>query len=347
MKCIFHIGPAKTGTSAIQAFLSRARGHLREAGYLYPSTGRWRGSHNGLFLRPGRHRLTESEMTDQFAQLRTEIAASGLDRVILSAELAANSLTIPTARKNIEQLFDGADTEVHVICFARRQDAWLDSNFKQQVQGGLHGSPWRFVRRRYKYMFFDDLIGQWAKLAHVTQVSCIPYDGSTLTAGVENFCRAAALPISLAHLAQPETVNPSLDGQRLQVRYFFNHYELDGSTDKQILRLLKRSPVPNVPRMTLFDERARNILLSIVAESNHRLETQYGFALKPEGHSRREVFRPSAPDELQGLIGLLLEQDEGLIMRAKAGVPRPRAPYRSEKLHERLNELTEKAREID
>jgi len=97
-KCIYlHIGHYKTGTSAIQAYLSQHAAELAERGYLYPLCARPRNNatnHGHLSLSLGReHGFSpppwygeKISSADAFAALHAEIAASPLDKVIVSSE---------------------------------------------------------------------------------------------------------------------------------------------------------------------------------------------------------------------------------------------------------------------
>jgi hypothetical protein len=338
MKCIFHIGPGKTGTSAIQTYLLGSREGLREAGYLYPETGLWgKRSHNGLFLsKQRRRRLTQEHVATEVAKLKEEIEASRPEAVILSAEVVAYSVHSPEERRPIEMLFDALDAEVHIICFARRQDALFDSRFKQHVQGGFERSPWNFVRRRYEDMFFDKLVEGWMELPRVKQVSCIAYDGANPTAGVDDFWRVAGLPAHSRNAEAPQVVNPSLDGQRLQMKYFFNQFDLESRVNRRLMRSLRSSEVPDRPRTTLFNDEARDALLAIFEKSNDNLERKFQCRMKVEESAERQVFEPIGEAELKDGIDSLFLQDEDLISRIASNVLGSPAPRGSDLLAEKL-----------
>lgn len=92
-----HVGHYKTGTSAIQAFLSDNAENLARCGYLYPTSGRPRSAptnHAHLSLSLARDygftppawygaSLSSGEV---YSQLHTEIANSSLNKIIISSE---------------------------------------------------------------------------------------------------------------------------------------------------------------------------------------------------------------------------------------------------------------------
>jgi hypothetical protein len=317
MNCIFHIGPPKTGTSAIQRFLNESRERLLDVGCLYPLTGLWSDqSHNGMFLSEATNkRLAQSEFAAKVAALKAEVSSSGLDTVIMSSELASYSVSTPEGQSRMEALFDALETDVHVICFVRQQDALIDSAFKQFVRAGFSQSPWHFVRPRYKNWFFDQLVARWMELSRVKQVSCIAYDGTSATVGLDNFWRVAGLPTHALGMGSSQFVNLSIDGLRLQMKYFFNQLGLATITNRRIMTALDRSGIANDPRITLFNEHARRSLLSIFERSNEILENQFQCRAKPEPTAERTVFEPIDESTLKHCMRLICEADEKVMSR--------------------------------
>lgn len=130
---ILHVGLHKTASSYVQNLLSAHRYDLLAEGVLYPTTGtadgvgaRTReGAQSGhiLFTRPG-------DRNDLVSTLLAELPDT-VSTVLLSAE----DFTLPRRRPTPEQYLSAfsAFGTVKVILVLRRQDAWVESFYKQNV----------------------------------------------------------------------------------------------------------------------------------------------------------------------------------------------------------------------
>jgi hypothetical protein len=136
-KTIFlHIGPPKTGTSAIQQFLSANRKILKESGYLYP--GRGLAHHDMAREFPS---LTVTDIRNPALATKkyfAEIDASGLDKIILSSE-KFNGLMLQ--RENLKEEIASLREfliprfQVYIIFYVRRQDERIESMYNETVRG--------------------------------------------------------------------------------------------------------------------------------------------------------------------------------------------------------------------
>jgi hypothetical protein len=137
-KTIFlHIGPPKTGTSAIQQFLSANRKILKENGYLYPGRGL---AHHDMAREF--HSLTVTDIRNNPALATNnyfaEIDASGLDKIILSSE---NFNGLMQQRENLKKEIASLKEfliprfQVNIIFYVRRQDEKIESMYNETVRG--------------------------------------------------------------------------------------------------------------------------------------------------------------------------------------------------------------------
>jgi len=150
---ILHIGYSKTGTSAIQNYLSNNRQLLQQQGILYPDVklyGAWTHclNHNlfgsALDGRLGWYKLTPEDYLQQFEKQRNKSQAT---RVILSSESFLGAVqpwayddelsyweAVERYVKKIYELFRKFDTKL--ILYIRRQDDWLESIINQTIKSG-------------------------------------------------------------------------------------------------------------------------------------------------------------------------------------------------------------------
>jgi hypothetical protein len=127
--CLVHVGPFKTGSSAIQAAFSGARDRLPAEGVVYPGTGtRPRRAGWAVLgtLPRGRRRPTMDEWDD----LVQEVAGARDMRVCISNEDFGRAGPQYAARI-VEDL--GRD-RVHVVAVARRLDKLLPSQWQERVR---------------------------------------------------------------------------------------------------------------------------------------------------------------------------------------------------------------------
>jgi hypothetical protein len=120
MKFILHIGRHKTGTSALQLFLSKNRGVLKGSGVIYPDFGHPRTHHNLAFMirDGGIERATEliSEVT------------TGCDTVIISSEVFSK-FNDPTMVAGVMR-----PGETRVVLYVRDYVSLLASWYQQNIQ---------------------------------------------------------------------------------------------------------------------------------------------------------------------------------------------------------------------
>ena len=146
---ILHVGRPKTGTTAIQNFLTKNKSTLLEQGILYPHTGRFSersNNHMPLFLSMcERVDVIQTPIVEPALPahvytrlLQTEIDAYNAHTVILSYE----TLFMPAFDKiSLEHIKSSLDfARIKILAVLRDQGTMLESSFAQRVSG-----PQRFA----------------------------------------------------------------------------------------------------------------------------------------------------------------------------------------------------------
>jgi len=127
--CLVHIGPYKTGSTAIQAALWEAREQLPAHGVRYPGRTKraMRPVWAALERKPRGHEPPRPEEWREFAE---EVRALDTSRVCVSSE-ALGRATKEQAHRVVTDL---GDDRVYVVTVARRLDKLLPSQWQERVK---------------------------------------------------------------------------------------------------------------------------------------------------------------------------------------------------------------------
>lgn len=244
-KTYVHIGAPKTGSTAIQRFMTEHRLQLHERGLLYPETSlRGFGHHDLAFLLDGGYpawATPQDEPLDTLVEgLRHECADGSGDAsrdVLLSSE---DFYLFPQPEALAGLLHDAGlddDREVRIVVYVRRQDELLVSWYNQQVKAqGFTGTFEESVDASAWMGDFDVELGRWAAVYGDAQLDVRLYDaGPSPDALLRDFL-SIVCPDALELLtdAAVEPVNTRLSRDLLELQ-----------------RILNRLPVPVVEKRSL------------------------------------------------------------------------------------------------
>ncbi len=168
---ILHIGLHKTGSTFLQRILSQDRERLKQHGILFPKTGFVSSVTNNQRgeATPGHAGIVAAMRNDRaevLDQLWQEIAHSGCDRVLISAEnFSYPNVTAQERAKQIERAgaYFAAFGSRRAICVVRRPDEYIDRYFREQV---FLSNGWS---RRSAEQFASELGSQMTDLRFLTE----------------------------------------------------------------------------------------------------------------------------------------------------------------------------------
>lgn len=130
---LVHIGPHKTGSTAIQVAFQEARDQLAQHGVVYASGRGHRPDKAGWALGiRGRPAGSDQPPMKHWRALVREVADAGDQRVCVSNEDFGRA-TPPQIKRLVGDL--GGDA-VHVVAVARRLDRYLPSQWQERVKAG-------------------------------------------------------------------------------------------------------------------------------------------------------------------------------------------------------------------
>jgi hypothetical protein len=278
MKVLLHLGQSKTGTSAIQTFLTL---HNAVADSLV-----------GLSRFPY---LSADEYFQQFFKEAQRIDAKLL---ILSAEhffggepriweVAGHSDYCELYRKKIERLMTylkGHD--VSLLVYLRPQLDWLASaaSHTVRIERLIPGSPVyqndrQFFELMKPLLMYATLLEIWEDVVRPSSFMVIPYAKGTLHKGssISDFLwRAGLETIGLPYASADIQINKSLTREYIEVKKILNKTPRSKNAERVIIRCLERlsESSKESTRYTFSEDICRD-LESFVATENARLNERY------------------------------------------------------------------------
>ena len=344
---ILHIGPHKTGTTAVQAALHDARAELERQGVLYASDYRHAMTAvlAGLELPNAWNDDKEPPPRWKWERLVGKVRSTKADRVIFSSEFFADGRP-----DGIRKIVDELDpSKVHVVVTLRPIAKIMPSQWQQWVQNqwtmpleewvqdlfsNPTGKAGAMFWRRHRH---DQLIERWAAIVGTERVTAIALDESDHGMLYRVFERLLGLRTGTL---QPVTTlsNRSMTLPEIEVIRAFNEmYKAEKLSRKVYARVIRfgasglmetRRPAPDEPRIELPEAArdqvaaaAREVIAGIRASGVHVIGDLDALAQVPTSHGM-----PSGPVSVSPeiaasaamgvLIGAGLARGSGPISRA-------------------------------
>lgn len=298
-KLIFHIGPHKTGTSAVQRVLRT--GGQREL--LYPQVGLWEtdGAHHGLvfnfyrdFSRPDVPRLDVSAM---LSELGRQVAASDAGVVLLSSE-ELEGRDLQPFHDAVLAALPPADWHTEVLFTYRDHVARASSLYNQWVKDGavaLTLTPDEFLRAEKNSLCYRPALEE-LKAAGL-RVNLVQYEPSATF--VPRFL--AFLGIETPPDRDSEVVNVSLSPVGLVAMLGLNTLAPNLEARDAAFRHLQSNPWMWARSTDVFGLEIRRQIAPLFAEDRAYLEREFGVVLPAAG---------STPDQTAATDGIVLGPEE-------------------------------------
>ena len=139
-RVVVHMGPHKTGTTAIQQYFFEHAPALADQGVLYPEAGRHPHFPNQHWLLGQAICQGDEAYLDQFVrELNDEIAASSPDTIVISTETLAREAVGVEHLRRLRALFPDATVEWALLF--REPEKLRRSRYAEQVRAGLLAFP--------------------------------------------------------------------------------------------------------------------------------------------------------------------------------------------------------------
>jgi hypothetical protein len=259
---LLHIGPHKTGTTAIQGAFHLARGRLAAHGVVYAGADRQpMRATLAVVGRPAMLGESRPEMA-YWDRLVRNVGEAGDQRVVISSEFFADG-DDAAARRVVADL---GGPRVHVVVTLRPLARIMPSQWQQFLQNGLCTPYLEYLGKALKQpdqtpRFWqrhrhDKLVARWAAAAGAPNVTVIVVDGSDRLALLRTFESLLGLPTGFL-VPEDDVVNRSLTLAEAEVvrqlNEEFNRREWPGTSYAKFLRygavkqMKSRQPLPGEP----------------------------------------------------------------------------------------------------
>lgn len=304
-KIVLHIGQSKTGTSAIQSFLTLNRKRLLEHNVLYPvpyvsGMAVEIGSHNAVADALLDHMMFPNLTADQyFQQFFQQCEDTSANLMILSAEhffggqprfynvrdmKEYNELHLLKLDRLSKYI---GDHDVHIIVYLRPQVEWLASAFNQSIktEGLREPGQENYVSDRAYLDFckpgllYGPRLDAWANAFPNARLEVVPYIRSALkgqNAAIDFAHRAGIGHIETPNSIQRRTINDSLTREYLEVKKILNKNRVSKSEERaRIFVLRELSRKSKLGTEYRIEEDVIRDLEAYVAEDNLSLSARY------------------------------------------------------------------------
>jgi hypothetical protein len=269
MRTIFHVGHAKTGTTALQATLEHSREALLRSGVLYPSNPHGQYRNHRLFFadlykpeQVPRHILKNyaveelpAARDELVASIRREIALHRPDCVVMSSESRFGVWSDEQRAGFLATLAEAGCLETEIVAYLRRPSSWYLSAVQQHLRASHEVKPPKMLR-------MADSVDQFVEDFGRERVHLRAFDRSVLVDGdvAADFVAAqlARHGVEPGALTRPSHDNHSLSAESFDLarrwRSAFhpgqqNQYFPASNALNRILALVEAEVAPPKPRI--------------------------------------------------------------------------------------------------
>jgi hypothetical protein len=266
-----HAGTPKTGTKALQTFLTRQSKKLAKQGILYLESGRHSERRKRLAISHSALAKSLSIRTGREAwkSLRAELERSTCHTNVISAE----SFWFSDPAELRAEL--PKSQPVRLVVYLRRQDHYLQSLWKQAVAGGRKHSFKEWRRKRPTRGDYVSTVEKWADLFGVESILIRPYEKEGKINTAEDFCEV--LGLEGAFDTKNIGRNPSPRLELAHLLRAFNHLPLDADRlDRhQLFRAIVAKSETYIRSCDVLSYEESVTLMEEHAESNRILIEKY------------------------------------------------------------------------
>ena len=317
---ILHIGYSKTGTTAIQNFLSSNRQNLLQEGILYPDI-----SCNDAWINTPDHNLVgrslaghkgwmNMNLSDYFNQFFDQIKVHNPEKVILSGETFMGSIepwnydSTDSYQTALHEAINRLSTmlknnNIRILVYLRRQDEWMESIINQNIKvSALLPEPIKSADIKKTIDLYSPRLNYYSALEPWSNT----FGDENIIIGVyekskdgqfdiiEDFCSKTAINSKNKVLPvwSDESKNSSFDRNMIEIKKLLNRSPRKKYQERTLIEFLRKisNEVPDSDKCyaPLLDYDARVELMTEYSNSNQELASRY--------LDRTELFEQAMPE---------------------------------------------------
>lgn len=234
-KIFLHVGMAKTGTSALQAFFFQNREILKEDGLTYPleyggeCKGKYLFSDGNLGNFYSDETMSDEEKVDKIMDLADKYGSILLstERIWLQTAYEGNANLIKRLKEKC-----GDKTKIIIIAYLRRQIEYLESQYKQTIkEKKVIESVWDFYNHeqlfkqmdsKYVLSLFEDIVGKENIIVRVYEKE--QFIGRSI---FSDFLHNVNIVMDERYKNVSNLANISLDNSTIELKKMINRIALD------------------------------------------------------------------------------------------------------------------------
>jgi hypothetical protein len=267
VKFILHIGQSKTGTSAIQSFLSLNYYRLLKYGFLFP-----RNKVNGMVIDLNNHNTFADsvagklvypymEANQYLENIKNEAEQNNIRKIILSAEhFIGGQPRVWDVRdpikffekyenkiSTLKELLTGH--EIEIIAFLRPQVDWMASTISQNVKisrlisdTNVYESDNQFFELFKPLLKYRKLLNIWDQKMKPSRIITVPYDQNSMFKGssIETFINSLEIEENGPRfLRDKQKINRSISWEFTEVKKIINRSKKSKARERAIIACLK------------------------------------------------------------------------------------------------------------
>lgn len=294
-KLYVHVGPMKTGTTAVQSVL---REHDNSV-VIYPRGFLYAGAHHPLvFNFFGDSRAKRTGLVDfhePLEEIRT--LTTGNDRNLLISSEALVPMAWQPHRIEpgalIRALLPYAgveESDVEILATCREHFSWAASTYNQRLKGSETSGPDEFLRRFAGALCFAPILRSLERSGF--RVTAMNYHPSE--SWVERFLTYVGFPPQA--IPQTENLNTSLTPSGLILKLAANRSLPGGKTSRKLRRKLLSTPEFAAPSQFIFGGDAVRAAEEIFSEDRRILAGEYAIDLPQPDLDAPNMFFVSPQD---------------------------------------------------
>jgi len=321
-KVIIHIGTHKTGSTAIQAYLTKERNALKDNMIIYPKTGcpsiAKYGQHNipWSFVTNSEYipslygeKLQIPDSQELINKIIEEYTVEGV--LILSSE-EFSTLTeceIIKLRNAFENV--GINLDFEVIIYLRRQDRYLESAYKTSVlSGSMNSNIKDFCDNQRLNLNYLEIVKAWKRSFNTVKVRSYE-DKSVSNDVVNDFLNVAELG-NVCVNSKRQIANPSLNAEVIEI---IRSLRLRGESESNIENIKNKALSLGNKKSTFINTQLFEDIKNMYSGINDEIFELYGCDLRFKEDVDYSKSISSFEQSLLCVTSQLLAGDSGLFSK--------------------------------